>query len=130
MPIFSEKSKQRLDTCHPDLQKLFNEVIKHIDCSILCGNRGKEDQNKAFIDGKSKLKWPQSKHNSSPSNAIDVVPFPIDWDDKNRFYFFAGFVLATAKNLNIRVRWGGDWNSDYNFKNENFLDFPHFELEK
>lgn len=58
MPYYSERSKKRLETCHEDLQKLFNEVIKHFDCTILCGHRGQEEQDKAFAEGMSfKFPW-------------------------------------------------------------------------
>ncbi len=48
MPQFGRRSKEQLSSCHPDLQKLFNEVIKHYDCTILEGHRSNEDQLKAF----------------------------------------------------------------------------------
>ena len=43
MPKFSKKSKSKLETCDSKLQDLFNEVIMHFDCSILCGHRGEEE---------------------------------------------------------------------------------------
>lgn len=128
MPKFGKKSEERLATCHVDLQRLFNEVIKHYDCTVLCGHRGKDEQDEAVRTGVSKLAWPNSKHNSLPSKAIDVVPFPIDWNDMTRFYHFGGFVLAVAKQLGIKIRWGGDWNGDLKFRDEKFKDLPHFEL--
>jgi peptidoglycan L-alanyl-D-glutamate endopeptidase CwlK len=128
MPEFGAKSKERLLTCDDKLQQLFNEVIKHYDCTVVCGHRGKDDQEQAVREGKSKVAFPNSKHNKLPSKAADVVPFPIDWNDKIRFYHFAGYVLGVAKTLGIKVRWGGDWNSNLNFKDEKFMDLPHFEL--
>lgn len=128
MSSFSQKSIERLNECHPDLQKLFFEVIKNYDCTITCGHRGKEDQDEAVRTGHSKVSFPNSKHNSKPSQAVDVVPFPVDWNDLTRFYHFAGFVLATAKQLGIKIRWGGDWNGDLKFKEEKFKDLPHWEI--
>lgn len=130
MSKFSKISKARLATCHPDLQKVFNEVIKHYDCSVLCGTRGKEEQDEAVRTGHSKTKYPKSKHNSTPSLACDVVPYPVDWNDSKRFYHFAGFVMGIAYSLGVNLRWGGDFNSDLNFKNDSFIDLPHFELVK
>lgn len=126
--IFSEQSLAKLKTCHPKLQKLFIEVIAYYDCTIVCGYRGKEDQEQAFREGKSKVHFPDSKHNSTPSCAVDVVPFPVDWNDTSRFYHFAGFVYATALKLGIHVRWGGDFDGDLNFREEKFRDLPHWEL--
>ena len=130
MPRFGSRSRKNLDTCHPDLQKVFNEVIKHVDCSIICGQRGKEDQNKAFKDGRSKVKYPNGRHNANPSKAVDVAPYPIDWDNLERFTLFAGFVLGIAKSMKIDLIWGNDWNGDFNTKDTNFRDYPHFELKK
>jgi peptidoglycan L-alanyl-D-glutamate endopeptidase CwlK len=102
MAIFSDISKARLAVAHADLQILFNEVIKYFDCKIICGFRNELDQNKAFEDGYSKLKYPNSKHNQVPSLAVDVVPYPIDWKDVNRMRFFAGFVLGIARQLKVQ----------------------------
>lgn len=128
MPSFSEKSLKELSTCDEKLQKIFMEVIKHYDCTVICGTRDEKAQEEAFRTGKSKLKYPHSKHNSFPSKAVDVVPYPIDWNDRARFYHFAGFVYGVSEVLGIKLRWGGDFNQDLNFKNDNFIDMPHFEL--
>ncbi len=103
-------------------------MIKHYDCTILEGYRSDEDQLKAFNTGKSKIKS-GGKHNQKPSLAVDVVPWPIDWASKDRFYHFAGFVQGIAQMLDIKIRFGGDWNGNRNFKDQAFVDLPHFELE-
>lgn len=128
MPSYSEKSSMRLATCHPDLIRLFEEVIKHYDCSVLCGYRGPDEQHQAFILHRSTKEFPDSKHNQLPSIAIDVAPYPIDWDDMERFRHFAGFVEGMAVLMDIKIRSGGDWDSDHNFKDQRFIDMPHFEL--
>lgn len=128
MPKFSDKSLSKLESCHPKLQLLFNEVIKGYDCTVICGHRGKDEQDLAVKSGHSKLAWPNSKHNLFPSHAVDVAPFPLDWSDNLRFYHFAGFVMGTAYGLGIKVRWGGDWDSDLEFRDEKFMDLPHWEL--
>ena len=129
MPSFSKSSLAKLETCHSDLQKLFKEVIKHYDCTVVCGHRGKEEQDEAVRSGHSKLNWPNSKHNQLLSLAADVVPYPVDWNDTKRFMHFAGFVMGIASQMGIKIRWGGDFNQDLNFKNDRFLDYPHFELD-
>lgn len=128
MPRFGRRSRKNLETCHEDLQELFNEVIKYFDCTVIQGHRGKEEQNKYFDEGKSKVKYPHGRHNASPSNAVDVVPYPIDWDDTDRMYYFAGYVKGIAASLGIPIRWGGDWNDNTEVKDTNFKDLPHFEL--
>ena len=130
MPRFGRTSKKRLLTCDEDLQDLFNEVIKYVDCSILEGHRDEESQNKYFKDGKTKVKYPHGRHNSIPSRAVDAVPYPVDWNDRERFHLFAGFVLGIAQSMEINVRWGGDWNKNFEVDDNKFDDFPHFELIK
>ena len=128
MPSFGNTSTIRINDCHLDLQRLFKEVVRNYDCSVLCGHRNEEDHHTAFIPKRSKLDWPKSKHNSKPSTAIDVAPYPIDWENLFRFYHFAGYVLATADEMGIKLRWGGDWDSDKDFSDQSFNDLPHWEL--
>ncbi|WP_299733874.1 M15 family metallopeptidase [uncultured Endozoicomonas sp.] len=131
MPAFSQRSKDRLATCHPDLQRLMNKVVERYDISIICGHRGEEEQEKAFREGKSKARFGQSKHNSYPSRAVDVIPWPFnqdDWKDCDYFNHMAGYIMAVADELGIRIRWGGDWNMNRRTSDETFLDMPHFEL--
>jgi len=144
MPKFSRESSQNLSTCHVDLQEIFSEVIKSFDCKIVCGWRGPTEQGAAFAEGASKLKWPLSKHNHQEKNdagelvpmslAVDAYPFPINFQDIHRFYYFAGFVVGVADQLRSYglisrgVRWGGDWNSDTEVKDNKFNDLCHFEL--
>ena len=128
MAKFGKTSKKRLGTCEKDLQRLFEEVVKHFDCSVLEGHRGQEKQDKYFNEGKSKVKYPKGRHNASPSMAVDVVPYPIDWHDRERFHLFAGFVIGIAQSMGIKLRWGGDWNMNFEVDDNKFDDFPHFEL--
>ena len=128
MAKFGTTSKRNLSEAHPELQRLFEEVVKFYDCSVIEGHRPKVEQDKAYHSGKSKVQWPDSKHNSKVSMAVDVVPYPIDWNDKQRFYFFAGLVKGIATRMGIDIRWGGDWDRDNDFKDQTFHDLPHFEL--
>jgi peptidoglycan L-alanyl-D-glutamate endopeptidase CwlK len=108
-----------LGECHPDLQRLVRayEKVAPRDFSVACGYRNKVDQNAAYARGDSKLQWPHSKHNQSPSLAVDLWPYPVDWTGKGRPAFEAqrAEVLALAHELGIHIRvisW----------------DLPHFEL--
>jgi len=128
MPKFGSRSLGNLETADVKLQQLFNEVIKGYDCTVLCGHRDKEAQEKAVRDGLSKTHFPLSKHNSLPSKAVDVVPYPIDWNDTKGFYHFGGYVKGIADSLGIAIRWGGDWDKDNDLGDQTFIDLPHFEL--
>jgi len=118
----SRVSKARLGTCHPLLVDLVEEALatSPLDFTVLCGYRGKDEQDLAVAQGNSKVKWPNSKHNSLPSRAVDLAPYPVDWDDLGRFRQLATHVMMTAQRMEIGLRWGG------NFR---FVDMPHFELQ-
>ena len=132
MNKYSESSLEQLRTVDTRLIKIFTEVLKYHDHSILEGYRGELAQSKAFHDGKSKLEWPDSFHNKVPSLAVDVAPYPIDFGDQTtnlcRFYLFAGFVLATAQAMGIHLRYGGDWKGEFNVAKNKFNDLVHFEI--
>ncbi len=145
MPTFSQTSRQNLSECHPDLQTLFNEVIKSWDCKVIDGSRSKVEQDKAFHRGSSTVRWPNSNHNvdgvkRTTAWAADVPPYTsqvrggIDWKDSKAFALFAGKVLETARRLKAEgrmrydVRWGGDWDRDNRTRDHGFYDGAHFEL--
>jgi hypothetical protein len=130
MPRFGKRSLKQLDTCDVSLKRVFDEVIKTVDCSVLEGHRSKDRQNALYDEGKTKVKYPRGRHNHSPSRAVDIVPYPIDWNDRERFHLFAGFVLGIAKSMGINLRWGGDWNQNWEVDDNKFDDFPHFELRE
>jgi len=123
---YSKISAARLATCDDQIQLVMNAVIKERDCTIICGARTQEEQQKAFAGGFSKLDGVVkiSKHqigkDRPKSLAVDVLPYPINWNDVKGHTEFAAFVLATAKKLNVNLVWGGKWKK--------FKDRPHFEL--
>lgn len=128
---YGQKSLDKLNTCHPDLQRLFNEAIKHVDIAIIDGVRTKEQQEEYVKTGKSKTM--DSKHIKQPdgySHAVDAMPFPIDWDNTSRNYLFAGFIKGLAVSMGINIRMGADWDGDFETKDQTFNDTPHFELKK
>jgi peptidoglycan L-alanyl-D-glutamate endopeptidase CwlK len=135
MPKYSNRSTDRLFTCDSRIQKIFRKVILTQDCTILEGYRGQKVQDKHFKEGRSKVKWPNGKHNKRPSEAIDAVPYPIPknwgadhWKDKVKFYEFAAIVRYEAAQMGIKIRWGGDWDGDGDYRDQTFDDLAHFEL--
>jgi len=122
MPSFGSKSKRTLATCDKDIQDVLNEAIKHIDFSCIWGHRSKEAQNTAFRDDFSKVEWPNSKHNTKPSRAVDIVPYPGGFDnDDEAFYLLATYVLRAANEKGVNLVWGGHWRS--------FRDLAHYQLK-
>lgn len=106
-----------------------NVAIKYFDFVVLNGHRNALVQNELHARGVSKVIWPHSKHNKVPSKAVDIAPYPIDWNDTDRFYMLGGFIMAVASLLKVPLRWGGDWDGDTQVKDQNFFDLGHFELD-
>lgn len=139
MPQFSQRSLRMLDTCDKRLQRLFLHVVTRVDCRVECGFRSETEQEAAFAAGTSKVRFPNSRHNTLPSRAVDVIPYPVEWPDAGmsreayaralgRWYMFVGYVRAAADELGMKIRCGADWNGDFQVKDQNFHDLPHFEL--
>ncbi len=128
MPSFSAKSRAILQTVHPDLALICNEVIQAYDFTVMEGHRTSARQDELFRLGKSTLRAGESKHNQNPSRAVDIAPYPIDWNNHRRFYLLAGFMFQAASQFDIALRWGGDWNGNWDHEDQTFHDLPHFEL--
>ena len=122
---FGKVSKKRLATLHPELQMVLNEVIKVYDVSIICGYRDETAQEQAFKDKTSTKRYPNSNHNVSPSNAVDLAPWDngIDWENIYEFYYMGGIVMAIAKRLGIKLEWSGRWTGS-------LIEYGHFQLER
>jgi len=145
---FGNRSKERLTTCHPDMIKIMEEVIKVYDFSVLEGLRTAEKQLEYFETGRSKLDGVKKlskhqDHGDGLSYAVDIMPykrgsnaFSGNKKDIARFYYLGGLVkMATAKlleegKISHTIRWGADWNSNDLFDDNSFDDLPHFELKK
>lgn len=128
MPTLSSRSLENLSLVDVRLRGVIEQAIEVLDFSVLEGYRGPDRQDEMFQTGQSKLQWPDSKHNSLPSLAVDLAPYPIDWEDTERFVFLAGVIFTIASQMDINVRWGGDWDSDGFMLDETFRDYVHFEL--
>ena len=122
----NKNSLTKLKTCHPDIIKLAHEVNKIFPIQCICGHRNEVDQDKAYQNGYSRLKFPNSKHNKKPSLAGDFVPDPdlnpatLDWGDIKSFELMCLAFEQKADELGIKIRLGRDFK---------FKDFPHIQME-
>lgn len=128
MNRYSENSQKELDSCDIRLQRIFTEALQVMDHSVLEGYRGEAEQNRLHEDGKSKVRYPYSRHNVSPSKAIDVIPYPSGWHDEEIMCVLAGVVFAIARKHGVKIRWGRDWDMDGELKDNFFNDYAHFEI--
>ena len=129
MPSFGKRSSNILKSVHPDIILVLNEVITYFDFSVISGHRGQKEQTDIFNAGNSKTPWPQSKHNKAPSWAVDIAPYPVDWDYVKQFIYLAGHIMSTAHRFGVPMRWGGDWSMNNMRTRHVFKDWGHFELK-
>ena len=121
---FGKRSRERLKGVDARLVNVLNELIKMMDVTVIEGLRSAERQKELLAKGATKVKY--SKH--MEGKAVDIAPYPIDWDNRDGFYYMGGMVRGIAKQLNIDIRFGGDWDSDGDTKDNNFDDLVHIEL--
>ena len=122
---FGKRSRERLKGVDAKLVNVLNELIKIMDVTVIEGLRSAERQEELLAQGATKVKY--SKH--MEGKAVDICPYPIDWDDRDRFHYMGGMIRGIAKQLNVNVRWGGDWDSDGEVKDNNFDDLVHIEIK-
>lgn len=124
--MFDALSAKRLSQAHPLIQQVMNEARNHIAFTVMDSQRGRDAQEYAFRKGHSKAHFGQSAHNWSPAIAVDLAPVPLDWSSPKHFIELSKVILPIAKEMNIILRWGGDWNMDGSTSDG--WDFPHYEL--
>ena len=129
MYSFSQRSLDNLKNADKRLVDICNELIKITDFTVIESYRSIERQQELFKKGFSKIDGisKKGKHNYFPSLAIDIIPFkkghnPFDGSKESDLMFneLAKQFKEVAKQLNIKIQWGGNW--------VNFSDKPHFEL--
>lgn len=121
----NKTSRDKLATCHQNLIRLAIAVNNVYPIQCICGHRSDADQEKAFKEGRSKLRAGESKHNKRPSLAGDFAPDPdrnaatLDWNDKEEWEKMCLVFEQKADELDIKIRLGRDFS---------FKDYPHIEL--
>ena len=126
MPKFGKRSKSRLKGVDARLVNVLNQLIKIMDVTIIEGLRSKERQEQLLAQGKTKTRF--SKH--IEGKAVDLAPYPIDWEDRERFHYMGGMLRGIGHQLGLKIRWGGDWDSDGEIKDNAFDDLVHVEIRE
>ena len=131
MATFGTTSEQNLAGVHPDLVGVCRSAILVMDFTVLDGVRTEQEQAINIARGVSWTK--NSKHlvqADGYSHAVDLAPFVkgIDWQDTEMFCVLAGVMFAAAYQRGVTLRWGGDWNQNWQTDDERKRDYGHFEL--
>lgn len=144
---FSKKSLEHLTGVHPNLVKVVKRALElsTVDFSVNEGVRSKSRQESLVASKKSHTMHSKHLvHSDGYGHAIDLVPYPVSWELED-FLPIADAMQKSAKELGIKIRWGGSWCSLNQVKkpktlmkeysearkrvgNKVFIDAPHFEL--
>lgn len=137
MYSYGRKSISKLDTVYPLLRNVAVRALEMspYDITIIHGWRGEDIQNALYDSGASQKQWPYSKHNNTLNSeplslAIDFGPWVngrVPWDDTHIFAIIAGCFFAAAKELEVTIRYGGDWDTDGSTKDQTLMDWGHIE---
>lgn len=139
MFTFSAKSLKNLEGVHPSLVKVVKRALElsKTDFTVLEGVRSQERQNELWAQGRTNpgpvVTWVQTAgahgvHEDGFGHAVDLAPYPIDWNDLARFDQVAQAMFAAADELGVKLRWGADWNRNGKARERGESDSPHFEL--
>ena len=95
------RSKQSLSGVHVDLVAVVKKAIEitEVDFSVIEGIRHIERQRQLVKDGKSTTL--NSRHLTG--HAVDMVPYPVDWEDLERFESMAEAMKLAAEELEIPI---------------------------
>lgn len=138
MAKFGRTSLGRLAGVDRRLQLVLREAIRYADFAIITGHRTEAEQNAAYYakPQRSKVKWPNSKHNSLPSMAVDIAPYPKMFSETDpvasaaEFAFVAGIIVGVARTMEVKLRWGGDWNGNLDTTDQVLKDWGHLEIQE
>ena len=102
-----------------------------MDVTIIEGVRSTKKQQKYFKSNASKIDGIKKKSQHQLGKAVDLMPYPIDWNDRERIHYMGGMLRGIAsQHPDINARWGGDWDSDGEIKDNSFDDLVHIEIRR
>lgn len=133
----SQRSLDRLKGVDDKLVSVVKRAIEisEVDFMVVEGLRTKQRQEELYAQGRTKagkiVTWTmKSKH--IDGLAVDIAPVnkdgSIDWNSFVKFDKMAQAMFNAAKELNVQIRWGADWNQNGKKREKGETDSPHFEL--
>lgn len=143
----SNRSLSALKGVHPDLQKVVKRAILFTgqDFLVVQGVRTKEQMWENYGKGRTvaqctvkgvpaiyakpslaKVTWLSNPlmsnhrvHADGFGHAVDLCPYPVDWNDLTKFAKIVDAMKRAALMEGVRITAGADWSTP---------DRPHFEL--
>jgi len=152
----SRKSEGNLVGVHPRLVAVVRRAIQisKIDFMVIEGVRSKERMWENWGKGRTtaqcraagvpvhyakpglnKVTWLANPLNSNHrimadgyGHAVDLLIAPYNWAEGPGWKQLNDAMMAAARELNVKIRWGRDWDGDGKIGEKGETDGPHFEL--
>lgn len=145
---FGARSLARLEGVHPKMVAVVKRALEIMnewtragkpatDIMVLEGVRTPARQQQLYAQGRTKpgqiVTWTLTSNHfvnkrTGYGHAVDLVPFPVDWNDLRKFDLMAKAMFQAADELHTPIRWGADWDRDGKPRERGETDSPHFEL--
>lgn len=137
--VLGKTSTANLVGVHPELVAIVKRALElsTVDFKVDCGVRTPERQAELYAQGRTKpgqvVTWTLNSNHfinklTKYGHAVDLVPLPVDWTNLAAFDAVAKAMFQAAKERNIELRWGADWDQDGNPRERGETDSPHFEI--
>ena len=105
--------------------------ISEVDFTVMEGVRTLERQRELYAKGRTapgKIVTWTMKSRHIEGKAVDLVPYPLDWNDLEKFNKIKDAMFQAARELDVNLRWGADWDGDGKYREKGEYDSPHFEI--
>lgn len=134
------RSRANLQGVHPQMVAVVERAIEITtqDFMVIEGVRTPERQRQLYAQGRTvpgkivtwTLKSNHFKHADGFGHAVDLCPYPVDWNTPAKFDAISFAMFAAAAELGVNIRWGADWDQDGKPRERGESDSPHFELDE
>jgi len=123
---FGKRSLRNMSGIDNRLRRVLFTALEFgvIDFTVICGVRSQAEQDRLYAQGRTEpgpiVTWTRNSRHIT-GEAVDIVPYPVDWENELNFAMLAGVVKSAAAVEKVDIEWGYDlWEKD----------MPHFQLRR
>ena len=131
--VLGKTSLARLKGVDEQLVNIVKRAIEisEVDFTVMEGVRTLERQRELYAQGRTapgKIVTWTMKSRHIEGKAVDLVPYPLDWNDLEKFNKIKDAMFQAAREQDVNLRWGADWDGDGKYREKGEYDSPHFDL--
>ncbi len=135
--VLGSRSLMRLKGVEPGLVRVVKRaaLLSTQDFMVLEGVRTPERQRELYAQGRTTpgdiVTWTLTSNHFKQADgfghAVDLVPYPVDWNDPAKFDAIYRAMMSAAAIEGVPIRSGMDWDRDGKLREAKEHDSPHFE---